>query len=134
MPRSVISWSTSTALLIFSVSNAVFACSVTSTEAADRILAESLSSLQFYHVLIVLMSAATIAFFLLRKAKGWTQVVVVLIVLLISPGWFAYQNANITPWCEPAFAFEMKLLAGVVATAFLTQVLAWYWKSRKTLV
>ncbi len=78
------------------------------------------------------MTLTTLVFFLLRRAKGWVELVAVLIVTTASPGWLAHQNANITPWCEPALVFEMKFLAGVVLIALVAQVASWYLKSQRT--
>ena len=124
----------SSALLILLIGKAVFACTVTSSDAADMIRAESLSALQLYHFLIVLVGAITIGLFILRRGKGLVQLIVCLILITISPGWFAYQNAGITPMCEPAFAFEIKVLSGIAVICAIWQTFSWYGQSKRRMI
>ncbi|MGD9589497.1 MAG: hypothetical protein AB7V11_11370 [Pyrinomonadaceae bacterium] len=111
-----------TALLIFLIHGAVFACSLPEGANGDEIVAESLFALRIYHAISLLFAIIIGILVVVRKGKAWYFIILPSLLIAVSPGWFPMINAGIGSACEPRLAFEMKVIAITCLASLLCQI------------
>lgn len=69
--------------------------------------------------------------FLLRRFKGIVILLFAIAALAISPGW-SEGSATLGPDCEPVGALGVKVVLGVVAACFVSQLVFWTVELRRS--
>lgn len=109
------------ASLIIMFSEAVLPCAPLEPAVMERIQASAIHTLRLYHWPAVLLGAATVVVFLLRRFKGIVILLFAVAALAISPGW-SEAGAVLGPDCEPVGLFGVRVVLAVVALCFLGQL------------
>ncbi len=122
----------SIASLIIMFSGAVLSCTLADGVSAEQVHAGTVAMLRNYHIAALVLAVGVLILFLMRRFKGIVILLFSVAALAISPGWSPDVNAVLLPNCEPAGGFGVKMVLGVTAISFVTQLIFMIVERRKT--